>query len=75
LDDISGMNLVTILLISAGAIQALGLVAFLMGLFRAPEGFQDGTGFHSGTESGLQVTAQVELAPLQAGVDTFGHAA
>jgi hypothetical protein len=75
LDDIPGMNLVTILLIAAGAIQALGLVAFLVGLFRAPDGFQDGTGFHPGAESGLQVRTAAEL-PLQAGADTpFGHAA
>jgi hypothetical protein len=52
------MNLWTLLLVGVGAIQAIGLFAFFLGLFRAPAGFQDETGFHLGNASGLPLAAQ-----------------
>ena len=72
------MNFWTLLLVGAGAIQAIGLFAFLFGLFRAPEGFQDEAGFHLVTEPGLRVVTPHELAEIDNGEDTlppFGHAA
>jgi hypothetical protein len=71
------MNLWTILLVGIGAIQAIGLFAFLLGVFRAPAGFQDSTGFHLGTESGLPLAA-LEQSETDSGEDTlppFGRAA
>jgi hypothetical protein len=55
------MNIWTLLLIGIGAIQAIGLFAFLCGVFRAPAGFQDESGFHLGTESGLPPLASRAL--------------
>lgn len=71
------MNLWTLLLVVAGAIQAIGLFAFLLGLFRAPVGFQDDTGFHLGTESGQPLAAH-KLSAMDTDEDTlppFGRAA
>ncbi len=72
------MNIWTLLLVGAGVIQALGLFAFLLGLFRAPEGFQDSTGFHLGTQSDRTPASQELLAMDDSGEDTlppFGRAA
>jgi hypothetical protein len=63
------MNIWTLLLIGVGAIQVIGLFAFLLGLFRAPAGFQDETGFHLGT-AGLPLAAQA-AAETDDGEDTL----
>jgi len=71
------MNLWTYLLVGAAAIQAIGLFSFLLGLFRAPAGFQDESGFHLGSQSGLPLTA-LEQSETDSGEDTlppFGRAA
>ncbi len=71
------MNLWTSLLVGVGAIQALGLFAFLVGLARAPKGFQDGTGFHLGTES-VQSLPTHDFSATTTDEDTlppFGRAA
>jgi hypothetical protein len=72
------MNLWTLLLVGAGAIQAIGLFAFLLGVFRAPAGFQDETGFHLATESDRSMGTLHEMPATDSGEDTlppFGHAA
>lgn len=73
------MNIWTLLLVGVGAIQAIGLFAFFLGVLRAPEGFQDSTGFHQlGTQSDRPLAAQELLAMDDDGEDTlppFGRAA
>ncbi|MEJ1971494.1 MAG: hypothetical protein WDM96_02965, partial [Lacunisphaera sp.] len=72
------MNFWTLLLVGAGAIQAIGLVAFLVGLLRAPAGFQDEAGFHLTAVSDVGAGAAQEPAVIDTGEDTlppFGHAA
>ena len=72
------MNLITLLLVAAGTIQLIGLVAFLLGVFRAPEGFQDSSGFHlapgAGASKGPTAPAMIVLPHSQHDED-FGHAA
>jgi len=71
------MNIWTILLVGIGAIQAIGLFAFFFGALRAPEGFQDETGFHKGSESALP-QASHDVWAMDSGEDTlppFGRAA
>ncbi len=65
------MNFWTLLLVGVGAIQAIGLFAFLLGVFRAPAGFQDETGFHLATESNLAVVTPHELTAIESGEDTL----
>ena len=71
------MNIWTLLLVGVGAIQVIGLFAFLLGLFRAPDGFQDSTGFHLATKSSLPLASQ-KVIVMDSGEDTlppFGRAA
>jgi hypothetical protein len=72
------MNFWTLLLLGAGVIQAIGLFAFLLGVFRAPTGCQDEAGFHLTAESELSVVASRELSEMDTGkhaLPPFGHAA
>jgi len=72
------MSFWTLLLVGAGAIQAIGLFAFLLGVFRAPAGFQDEAGFHLTTESDPRLATVHEMPETDSGEDTlppFGHAA
>ena len=72
------MNIWTLLLVGAGAIQVIGLFAFVRGISRAPDGFQDSTGFHLGTQPGRPQASQELVAMDDDGEDTlppFGRAA
>ena len=71
------MNLWTILLGVVGLVQFIALAVFVANMRRAPEGFQDGTGYHAGRETFVPVP--MPASPM-AGVEEsndehFGHAA
>jgi hypothetical protein len=71
------MNIWTLLLVGAGAIQLIGLFAFLLGMLRAPVGFQDSDGFHLVTKPAAPQATQ-KVVVMDSGEDTlppFGHAA
>ncbi len=67
------MNLWTILLVVAGVTQLVGLAFFLVSSRQSPEGFQDSTGFHTGREAFVPMTA-ADL-PETHSAEPFGHAA
>ena len=68
------MNIWSLLLLGAGAFTAVGSLALLGGILRAPSGFQDGEGFHVGAESELLTETRQEVSLSLAHSD-LGHAA
>ena len=71
------MNIWTLLLLGAGAFTAVGSLALVRGILRAPSGFQDGEGFHVADEPQLvtEPTQQVSLSLAESAGNHFGHAA
>jgi hypothetical protein len=70
------MNIWTLLLIGAGAILAVGLLALLRGVLSAPAGFQDESGFHLADDTEVAETEPaVPLSLAQDADGHFGHAA
>jgi hypothetical protein len=71
------MNIWSLLLLGAGAFMAVGSLALVRGILRAPSGFQDGEGFHAQVEpERVTATAQQVSLSLTPGAGThFGHAA
>ena len=71
------MNIWTLLLLGAGAFTAVGSLALVRGILRAPAGFQDGEGFHVAAEPELQAeaTQEVSLSLAESAGSHFGHAA
>lgn len=71
------MNIWTLLLLGAGALTAVGSLALVCGILRAPAGFQDGEGFHFEAEPEVlsETEQQVALTLAQSAGDHLGHAA
>jgi len=71
------MNIWTLLLLGAGAFTAVGSLALVRGILRAPAGFQDGEGFHVGDRPQMlpEPAQQVALSMAESAGNHFGHAA
>jgi hypothetical protein len=71
------MNIWTLLLLGAGAFTAVGSLALVRGILRAPSGFQDDDGFHAQVEP-VRLTSTAQQVPLslaRGAGSHFGHAA
>lgn len=65
------MNLWTFLLTALVVGQGIGFCVFLAGVRKAPEGYQDQTGFHEGRESAAEAT----VIALPSAHASYDHAA
>lgn len=71
------MNIWTLMLLGAGALTVVGLLALVGGILRAPAGSEDGEGFHFEAEPQVlpEAEQQVTLTLAQSAGDHLGHAA